>query len=142
VRLPYDFMASVVYGYQQGPRVDVFTGDYPLNAVAPRITLSNGRQVADPFFNISYPRAGSRNIDMLRSDDSHIVNLRIEKTLQLSKDAKVQLSADMFNAFNNAASRSFTGVSSWSIDARRSDFGTKTSYVPARVAQLGIRVVF
>jgi hypothetical protein len=135
-------MVSTVYDYTQGLKFDAFTGDHPLGSVAPRVTLSNGRSVADPFFNISYPRAGSRGLDMISADDAHIVNLRVEKTIRFRNGQRLQLSADAFNAFNNAAARSFMGASSWAVDERRADFGVKTNTVPARVGQVGVRFVF
>ena len=42
VNLPYDVTLSAFYSYSQGQRFDVMTGDFPLNATAPRVTLSNG----------------------------------------------------------------------------------------------------
>jgi hypothetical protein len=142
VRLPFGLMVSTVYDYVQCLKFDVFTGDYPLGSAAPRVVLSNGRSVVDPFFNIAYPRAGRRGADMIASDDSHVVNLRVEKTVQLRNGRHIQFSADAFNAFNNGAARSFMGASSWAVDERRADFGVKTNTVPARVGQLGIRFVF
>ena len=68
VRLPWQTMFSVFYSFSQGRRFDVTTGDFPLNATAPRIVLSNGRSIADPFFNPAYPRARKRDVDMLISD--------------------------------------------------------------------------
>ena len=68
---------------QPGAALDVTTGDFPLNATAPRMVLSNGRSVADPFFNPAYPRARRRGVDMLAADDAHLVNLRMQKTFTL-----------------------------------------------------------
>jgi hypothetical protein len=50
---------------------------------------------------------------------------------------KVALSADVFNLFNVGA---YTGF--LSNDARSSNFGLPTNYVPARVGQLGLRLTF
>jgi hypothetical protein len=47
------------------------------------------------------------------------------------------LSGDVFNLFNNAAATGFL-----SQDVRSSNFGVPTNYVPARVAQLGVRLTF
>ena len=141
-RLPFDSMISMVYSYVQGPKFDLYTGDYALGAVAPRITLSNGRQVADPFFNIPYPVAGTRGLKLISADASHIVNLRLEKTIKLPHGMRLELSADAFNAFNNAAARSFLGSSNWAVDVRSATYKTKSTYVPARVGQLGVRFVF
>ena len=137
VRLPFDVTASVFYSYAQGRRFDVTTGDFPLNASAPRVVLSNGRSVADPFFNPAYPRARRRDVDMIASDNSHLVNLRLQKRVPLPGRRGIELSADVFNLFNSDASIGFT-----SVDARSSTFGQKTNYVPARVGQLGLRLTF
>src|SRR5216683_1442217 len=73
------------------PRLD------PLNATAPRVVLSNGRGVADPFFNIAYPQARRNDVNMLKADDAHLVNLRIQKSIALPGSRKVEVSADVFN---------------------------------------------
>jgi hypothetical protein len=49
----------------------------------------------------------------------------------------VELSGDVFNLFNNAAATNFL-----SMDVRSSLYAQPTNYVPARVAQLGIRATF
>jgi hypothetical protein len=136
-RLPFDFQASIFYSYTQGRRSDVLTGDFPLNAVAPRVVLSNGRTVADPFFNPAYPRARVRGVDMIKSADSHVVNLRIQKMVSLPSRRRLEFSGDVFNLFNTAGFVTFL-----SADARSSNFAVPTQYVPARVGQLGMRVVF
>ena len=144
VRLPFTTTFSVFYTYSQGRRLDVLTGDFPLNATAPRIVLSNGRAVADPFFNTTtagsstgYPRARRRDVDMLRTDDSHLVNLRVQKTIALPNRLKIDLSADVFNLFNSGASIGFL-----SVDDRASNFGVRDSFVAARVGQIGARLTF
>jgi Carboxypeptidase regulatory-like domain len=137
VRLPFDTMFSVFYSYSQGRRFDITTGDFALNATAPRIVLSNGRAVSDPFFNPAYPRARRRDVDMLASDNAHLVNLRIQKTFDLPHGTRVELSGDIFNLFNSDASQAFL-----STDDRASNFGVRDSYVGARVGQIGARIVF
>ena len=137
VRLPFETMFSVFYSFSQGRRFDITTGDFPLNATAPRIVLSNGRAVSDPFFNPAYPRARRRDVDMLVSDASHLVNLRVQKSLKLGRDSKIELSGDLFNLFNSDASIGFL-----SVDDRAANFGKPDSYVPARVGQVGFRIIF
>jgi hypothetical protein len=137
VRLPFGTLLSGFYSLTQGPRSDVLTGDFPLNATAPRITLSNGRSVADPFFNTAYPRARKRNVDMLAADTVHLVNLRVQKTFALGEVKKLEISGDVFNLFNTDAAFGFL-----SADARSANFGIKTSIVQPRVGQLGARFVF
>jgi hypothetical protein len=137
VRLPLDTMFSVFYTYAQGRRFDITTGDFPLNATAPRIVLSNGRAISDPFFNPAYPRARRRDVDMLASDDSHLVNLRVQKAINFGHGRRLDLSADVFNLFNSDASIGFL-----STDDRAANFGQRDSFVPARVGQIGARVVF
>jgi hypothetical protein len=137
VKIPHDVTLSVFYSFTQGNRSNVMTGDFPLNATAPRVVLSNGRSVADPFFNVAYPRARKNDVDMIKADDAHLVNLRIQKSVVFSPSRKIELSADVFNLFNNAAATGFL-----SADVRSSNFGVPTNYVPARVAQVGVRVTF
>jgi hypothetical protein len=137
VRLPFQTMLSAFYTYSQGRRFDVTTGDFPLNATAPRIVLSNGRAISDPFFNPAYPRARRRDVDMLISDDSQLVNLRIQKTVTLPHGTRVEFSGDMFNLFNSDASVGFL-----STDARSTTFGRPDNFVPARVGQIGARIIF
>src|SRR4051812_305929 len=136
-KLRYDVTLSLFYSYSQGARSNIMTGDFPLNQTAPRVVLSNGRSVADPFFNIAYPRARMNDVDMLKADDAHLVNLRVQKTIMLPGGRKVDLSGDVFNLFNNAAATNFL-----SADIRSSLFAQPTNYVSARVAQLGIRTTF
>jgi hypothetical protein len=113
------------------------TGDFPLNATAPRVVLSNGRSVSDPFFNTAYPVARKNNVNLLSADNAHLVNLRIEKSVPLPGNHKLELSGDVFNLFNNAAATDFL-----SKDIRSSLFARPTNYVSARVAQVGIRTTF
>jgi hypothetical protein len=136
-KLPFDATFSVFYLYTGPNRSDVMTGPFPLNATAPSVMLSNGRVVSDPFFNIAYPRARKNDADMLTAQDSHLVNLRVQKDLPMGTGRKLALSADVFNLFNVGA---YTGF--LSNDARALNFGLPTNYVPARVGQLGVRLTF
>jgi hypothetical protein len=137
VRLPWQTMFSAFYTFSTGRRFDVMTGDFPLNATAPRIVLSNGRSIADPFFNPAYQRARKRDVDMLVSDAAHLVNLRAQKTISLPGQMKMELSGDVFNLFNSDSSQAFL-----SVDERAANFGVPDSYVAARVAQIGVRLTF
>jgi hypothetical protein len=137
VKLPYDVTLSAFYSFSQGSRFNVMTGDFPLNATAPRVVLSNGRGVADPFFNTAYPQARRNDVTMLKADDAHLVNLRIQKGILLPGGRKVELSGDVFNLFNNGAATDFLNK-----DIRSSLYGQPTNYVPARVGQLGLRLTF
>lgn len=137
VKIPYDVTLSMFYSYSQGGRSNVMTGDFALNATAPRVVLSNGRSVADPFFNVAYPLARKNDVNMIKADDAHLVNLRIQKSLSLARSRKIELSADVFNLFNNAAATGFL-----SADIRSSLFAQPTNYVPARVGQIGLRMTF
>jgi hypothetical protein len=137
VKVPYDVTLSLFYSYSQGGRFNVMTGDFALNATAPRVVLSNGRSVADPFFNVAYPLARQNDVNMLKADDAHQVNLRVQKSVDLHHGNKVEFSADVFNLFNTAAATNFL-----SADIRSSLYGQPTTYVPARVGQLGVRMTF
>jgi hypothetical protein len=137
VRLPFETTFSAFYIYTGANRLDVLTGNFALNATAPAVTLSNGRVVSDPFFNVAYPRALKYDVDMLTADDSHLVNIRLSKDITLPGGRKLALSGDVFNLFNVGAATGFL-----SADARSSNFGVRTNYVPARVGQLGVRLTF
>jgi hypothetical protein len=137
VRLPFDLMLSGFYSFTQGTRSDITTGAFPLNATAPRITLSNGRSVADPFYNPVLYQAGKRNVNMLAADSVHLVNIRVQKSIRFGAVQRLDLSADVFNLFNSDAAFGFL-----SSDLRSANFGVRTSFVQPRVAQLGLRFVF
>jgi hypothetical protein len=137
VKIPADVTLSLFYSYSQGARSNIMTGDFPLNQTAPRVVLSNGRSVADPFFNVAYPLARRNDVDMIKADDAHLVNLRIQKAFALGGNRRIELSGDVFNLFNNDAATGFL-----SADIRASTFAQPTNYVPARVAQIGIRTTF
>jgi hypothetical protein len=137
VQLPFNTMVGGFYSFTQGPRTDIMTGDHPLNATAPHITLSNGREVADPFFNPVYPLAGRRGVSMLKADDVHLVNLRLQRTFDLGNARRLEISADVFNLFNSDAAFGFL-----SSDIRSATFAVKTSFAQPRAAQIGARFVF
>jgi hypothetical protein len=115
----------------------VLTGKAALNATAPTVTLSNGRNVSDPFFNVLHPVALRYDANMLTADDSHLVNIRVAKDFDFGGARRITLSGDVFNLFNVSAATNFL-----SADSRSSNFGVPTSYVPARVGQLGLRMTF
>lgn len=135
--LGFGVTGSLYYSYSEGNWSNVMTGDFALNAPAPTVRLSNGRVVADPFFNPAYPRGGRNDVDMIKADDSHIVNLRMEKSFTLPGNRKVSLSGDAFNLFNAAAARSFL-----SSDVRNANFGVPSGYQPPRVGQMTLRFTF
>jgi hypothetical protein len=137
VKLPFDTTFSAFYIYTGPNRVNVITGKAALNATAPTVTLSNGRVVSDPFFNVTYPRGLKNDVDMLAADDSHLVNIRLSKDIAFSRNRRLALSGDVFNLLNVGAATGFL-----SADARSSNFGVPTNYVPARVGQLGLRLTF
>jgi hypothetical protein len=137
VKLPLDVTFSAFYIYTGPNRSNVMTGNFALNATAPTVTLSNGRVVSDPFFNVAFPRARQNDVDMLTADDSHLVNIRLSKDVAFPGGRRLTLSGDVFNLFNVGASTGFL-----SADARSSNFGIATNYVPARVGQLGVRLTF
>jgi hypothetical protein len=137
VNIPADVTLSLFYSYSQGGRFNVMTGDFPLNQTAPRVILSNGRSVADPFFNVTYPLARRNDVNMLKADDAHLVNLRIQKKVALPNGRRIELSGDVFNLFNSAAATNFL-----SADIRSSLYAQPTNFVSARVGQIGVRMTF
>ena len=137
VTVPFDVTFSAFYIYTGPNRSNVMTGNFALNATAPTVTLANGRVVSDPFFNVAFPRALENDVDMLTADDSHLVNIRLSKDIELGGGRRLTLSGDVFNLFNIGAATGFL-----SSDARSANFGIRTNYVPARVGQLGMRFIF
>jgi len=137
VHLPGDITFSAFYIYTGPNRSNVITGAAALGATAPTVRLSNGRLVSDPFFNTTYPVALANDVNMLTADDSHLVNIRIAKDIDFGRGRRITLSGDVFNLFNISAATGFL-----SADIRSSNFGVPTSYVPARVGQLGVRMAF
>jgi hypothetical protein len=137
VHLPFGTMLSGFYSFTQGPRTDVTTGNEPLNVTIPRIALSNGRLVADPFYNPVLYRGGARNVDMLAADNAHVFNLRVQRAFKLGGAKRLEISGDVFNLFNTGAAFGFL-----SADSRAATFGVKTNYVQPRVGQVGVRMVF
>ncbi|MEO7271025.1 MAG: hypothetical protein ABIX28_07665, partial [Vicinamibacterales bacterium] len=83
------------------------TGNFALNGTAPTVTLSNGRVVSDPFFNVAFPRALKNDADMLTADDSHLVNIRLSKDIAFPGGRRLTLSGDVFNLFNIGAATGF-----------------------------------
>jgi hypothetical protein len=136
VKLPFETTFSAFYIYTGPNRSNVMTGIAALNATAPSVTLSNGRVVSDPFFNVAYPRALKNDVDMLTAADSHLVNIRLAKDFVFGQ-SRLTVSGDVFNLFNVGASTGFL-----SADVRSSNFGIPTNYVPARVGQIGVRMTF
>jgi hypothetical protein len=137
VQLPYEMTFSAFYIYTGPNRSNVMTGIAALNATAPSVTLSNGRVVSDPFYNVAYPRALKNDVDMLTANDSHLVNIRLAKDLVFAGGRRLSVSGDVFNLFNVGAATGFL-----SADVRSSNFGIPTNYVPARVGQIGVRMTF
>jgi hypothetical protein len=136
VRLPFDTTFSAFYIYTGANRLDVITGKAALGAAAPTVTLSNGRVVSDPFFNVTYPLALKYDVDMLTADDSHLVNIRLAKELSFG-ERRLTISGDVFNLFNVSSATGFL-----SADIRSSNFGIRTNYVQPRVGQFGLRLTF
>jgi hypothetical protein len=136
IKLPFDTTFSAFLIYTGANRVNVITGKAALGAAAPTVTLSNGRVVSDPFFNVTYPIALKNDVTMLTADDSYLVNIRLAKELAFG-GRRLTISGDVFNLFNVSASTGFL-----SADIRSSNFGVPTNYVQPRVGQFGLRFTF
>ena len=74
---------------------------------------------------------------MLAADDSHLVNLRMQKSFSMAGVRRLEFTCDVFNIFNSDAAFGFL-----SVDARAATFGQPTNYVQPRVGQVGVRFVF
>src|SRR5207237_10490024 len=93
----------------------------------------NGRSVADPFVDHAYPLARTNDVNRLKADDAHLVNLRIQKSIALPHSGKIDVSGHVFNLSDNSAATDFL-----SKDIRSSLYAQPTNYVSARVAQIGV----
>ncbi len=115
-RLPWDILASANYQLIQGnpwQRTVLFSGGKTIPSIALNV---------EPF--------GTRHLPA-----TSLLDLRGEKTLRLTKAAKLSLRVDVFNVLNINTVRGITSRSGTS-------FGVPTSIVPPRIAQFGLQVTF
>ncbi len=145
-RLPWDFLVGAYVSGTSGIWQNDITGDYAWDASAPRITLSNGRKVADIVWGAqnSYYLGKKYGENGRYTDDVWSVNLRISKSLMLNR-FRAELSLDVYNVFNWAGCTSYE-----SLDVRRdytdslgiNRYQHKISPQSPRAAQVTFKVQF
>ena len=114
------------------------TGDFAAERDRAAVTLSNGRVGVR---SVLQHRLSARAQERRRHADGRRFTPgeppAVRKICRCRGGRKIALSGDVFNLFNVGAATGFL-----SADARSSNFGVRTNYVPARVGQLGLRLTF
>ncbi len=137
--LPKGIALSTFINAFSGDWVNDITGDYAWNADAPRITLPNGRRVADIIWQArnSYYVGKDYRASGRYTDDVYNVNLRVQKEFNLGSD-RLEVSADWFNLFNWSAYLAFE-----SSDIRRPDrYPNRINPQRPRAMQANVRYLF
>ena len=145
-RLPWDILVSTFINGTAGIWQNDVTGDYAWDAVAPTITLSNGRKVTNILWQAqnSYYAGKKWGAQGRRTDDIWNVNVRLSKSFRINK-ISVELACDVYNIFNWAAYSSYE-----SLDIRRNvadstginRYLNKIGPQTPRAAQLMFKVAF
>jgi hypothetical protein len=138
VRLPGDFLVSTFILGQSGKWMNDVTGDYGFYDSTPRVTLSNGRRVADPVWQAknSYWVGKEFGLQGRYTDPEWRVNLRFQKGMNIS-NYRLEASIDFFNIFN------WSTYGSWSSNDIRSDrYNTQLNPQAPRSAQINVRIEF
>ena len=145
-RLPYEILVSTFITGTSGIFMSDLTGDYAWDASAPRVTLSNGRRVADIVWDAknSYFAGKKWGSSGRYSDDIWSINARLSKGLWVKK-FRFEVTLDFYNLFNWAAYQSYQ-----SLDVRRNyvDSAGINRYTnliapqTPRAAQLTLKVEF
>lgn len=137
---PGDFSVSAFFTGTSGQWVNDISGDYAWNADAPRVRLSNGRLVSDIIWQArnAYYVGRSYGASGRYTDNVYNLNLRGQKSFSLGERRKLELSIDLYNAFNWGA---FTGFET--ADVRRADrYPNQINPQAPRAFQANVRVVF
>jgi hypothetical protein len=137
---PKDFSVSAFLNGTSGQWVNDITGDYAWNDDAPRVSLSNGRVVSDIIWQArnSYFAGRRYGASGRYSDNTYNLNLRAQKGINLGGRRRLELSADLYNAFNWGAFASFQ-----SADVRRLDvYPVQITPQRPRALQANVRFAF
>ena len=92
----------------------------------------------DAFTSAPEGRRGNTTRGQFRGPGLHVWDLSLRKSFTVTGDVKLQIQADMFNAFNHTNLR-FSGQS---LNRSGSAFGQLNQAAPPRNVQLGIRLTF
>jgi hypothetical protein len=99
---PWDITAGLYYGwYSDTVLLDTYQ-QLPAGTTAPRITLSNGRVIADPLFNPILLVAPPSEKVGRRIGGTELLNFQLQKTLYVGAHA-FRLTALVYNVLNSAA---------------------------------------
>jgi hypothetical protein len=83
--LPFDIIAGVYYSvYSDRVLLDTYQ-ELPAGTLAPRITLSNGRVVADPLFNPVLLVAPPKEEVGRKIGGTHLLNVQLQKSLRFGR---------------------------------------------------------
>jgi hypothetical protein len=101
---------------------------------------SNRRQYLNPEAFVPAPegRRGNTTRGQFHGPHLHVWDLSLRKGFTITGDVRLQIQADMFNAFNQTNLR-FSGQS---LNASGGGFGVLNQAAPPRNVQLGIRLTF
>lgn len=137
-RFPWEIMLSTFINGNSGIFMSNRTGDYDVTESAPRVTLSNGRRVADIVWSAknNYYEGKKWGSSGRYTDDIWSINFRLSKTFRVSW-TQWEIAFDLYNAFNFGGYRSFQ-----SVDVRHDYYDIKTNPQPPRSAQLYFRFAF
>ncbi len=137
-RFPYEIMLSTFINGNGGTFMSDRTGDYGVNESAPRVTISNGRRVADIVWQAknSYYVGKKWGTSGRSTDDIWSANFRLSKAIVVSA-VRLEVGLDLYNAFNWGGYRSFQ-----SVDIRHEFYDIKTSPQAPRAIQFSLKVSY
>lgn len=128
--LPFDVTAGVYYStYSDRVLLDTYQA-LPAGTLAPRITLSNGRVVADPLFNPVLLVAPPSEEAGRRIGGTHLLNFQLQKSFRFGTH-QFRVTAMAYNLPNNAARRTYA-----STDINSPNYNTLTGAQRPRAGQL------
>lgn len=129
-RFPWDVTLGVYYS-KKGPTVRLDTyNPAGIGAVAPRVTLSNGRVVPDPLFNPELLVAPPDEEVGREIGGAHLLNLQLEKAFRVGAH-RFRVIGLAYNLPNAARVLNYT-----SSNVANANYGRISSVQPPRAAQL------
>lgn len=136
---PRGFSLALFFNATAGVWTNDLTGDYQWNASAPRVTLPNGRRVADIIWQArnSYYVDRQYGVAGRYTDDIYNMNVRLHKEFPVGGRYRVEAAIDFFNVFNSAGYTNFE-----TADVRNPRYGNKINPQRPRATQLNFRFVF
>jgi Carboxypeptidase regulatory-like domain/TonB dependent receptor-like, beta-barrel len=136
---PGDIALSTFFNAVSGEWVNDISGDYAWNADAPRVVLPNGRTVSDIIWEARnfFWAGGAWGLNGRNTDTVYSLNIRGQKNIKVGGDKRLELSIDLYNAFNWAA---YTGFES--ADIRNPFYPNQINPQRPRAVQGNVRFVF